>query len=138
MAGRAELGLREITGYIAHAALFGYWLWVVSTTAPQLRKGCRDRRVRLRVFAIKTAALVLTAIVVGVIHYWATHLWHVAVCLPIAAGLGFLLHRAYRRTVAAPRHRLPLARRARLLGTRRRRGSVPAHLRTDPPSGVVV
>lgn len=133
-----ELGLREITGYIAHAVLLVYWLWICSTTAPQLRKGCRDRGVRLRVLTIKTAAFLLTAVVVGVIHYWATHLWHVALCLPIAAALGYLLHREYRRTVAAPRHRLPLARRARQFGRapRRRRGAVPAHLRTEPPPGV--
>ena len=42
------MGLRAFTGYVAHAALLTYWLWVVASTAPELRKGNRDRRVRER------------------------------------------------------------------------------------------
>jgi len=70
---------------------------------------------------------------VAVIHYWATAWWQVIVAVPVAAGLGVLLHREYRRTVAAPRHRLPLARRARMLDLRPRprSGAAPLHLRGD-------
>jgi TRAP-type C4-dicarboxylate transport system permease large subunit len=127
------MGIRALTGYIAHAALVAYWVWVVASTAPQLRKGTRDRRVRVRVLIIKTTALLLTAVVVGIIHYWATAWWQVIVAVPVAAGLGVLLHREYRRTVAAPRHRLPLARRARMLDLRPRprSGAAPLHLRGD-------
>jgi hypothetical protein len=127
------MGIREVTGYIAHVALAAYWAWVVASTAPQLRKGTRDRRVRARALAIKTAGFLLTALVVAVIHYWATAWWQVIVAVPVAAGLGVLLHREYRRTVAAPRHRLPLARRARMLDLRPRprTGAAPLHLRGD-------
>ena len=127
------MGLRAVTGYIAHAALLAYWLWVVISTAPQLRKGTRDRRTRVRVLSIKTAGFVLTAVVVGIVHYWATEWWQVIVTVPIAAVLGVLLHRAYRRTVAAPRHRLTLARRAKTLDLHRRPrgGSAPLHLRPE-------
>jgi hypothetical protein len=61
------LGIREITGYVAHLLLVGYWLWVVFSAAPQLRRGSRDRRVRMEVLLIKTAGFVLTGLVVGVI-----------------------------------------------------------------------
>lgn len=107
------MGIREITGYIAHFLLAGYWLWVVFSTVPQLRRGARDKRVRSRVLLIKTAAVVLTSLMVGLIHFWATHWWQVVVALPIAIGLGMLLHRAYRRVVAPPRHRRPLTHRGR-------------------------
>jgi hypothetical protein len=95
--------------------------------------------VRARALAIKTAGFLLTALVVGVIHYWATAWWKVIVAVPLAAGLGVLLHRQYRRTVAAPRHRLPLAHRARLLDLRRRprTGAAPLHLRSDEIRSVV-
>ena len=99
--------------YIAHVLLAGYWLWIVLSATPQLRRGARDQQVRRRVLLIKTAAVGLTALVVGVIHFWATHWWHVLVVLPVAAGLGLLLRRAYRRLVAPPRHRRPLTQRAR-------------------------
>jgi hypothetical protein len=127
------MSIRAVTGYIAHVALVAYWAWVVASTAPQLRKGTRDRRVRARALAIKTAGFLLTALVVAVIHYWATEWWQVVVTVPVAAGLGVLLHREYRRTVAAPRHRLPLARRARALDfrPRPRTGAAPLHLRSD-------
>lgn len=123
--------LRATTGYAAHAVLLAYWLWVLASTAPELRKGNRDRRVRVRVFAIKTAGFVLTAIVIGVIHYWATAWWQILVTVPVAAVLGVLLRRFYRRTVAAPRHRLTIARRARTfdLHRRSRHGGPPLHLR---------
>ncbi len=125
--------LRAVTGYVAHAALLAYWLWMIGCTAPQLRRGTRDRQVRVRVLFIKTAAFVLTALVVGTIHYWATAVWQVVVTVPVAAALGLLLRRLYRRTVAAPRHRLTLVHRAKTLDLRRRprRGSVPLHLRAD-------
>lgn len=105
--------LREITGYIAHALLAGYWSWVVFSTVPQLRRGTRDRRVRSQVLLIKTAGVAITGLVVGVIHFWATQWWQVVVAVPIAAGLGVLLHRAYRRRVAPPRHRRALTTRGR-------------------------
>lgn len=127
------MGLRAVTGYIAHAALLAYWLWVVAATAPQLRKGMRDRHTRVRVLFIKTAGFVLTAVVVGIIHYWATAWWQVIVTVPVAVALGVLLRRAYRRAVAAPRHRLTLSRRAKTLDLHRRPrgGSAPLHLRPD-------
>jgi hypothetical protein len=114
------MGIREITGYIAHFLLAGYWLWVVFSTAPQLRRGSRDRRVRLEVLLIKTAGLVLTGLVVGVIHFWATEWWHVVVAVLVAAGLGTLLNRTYRRRVALPKHRLTLTHRARTFERGRR------------------
>ncbi|GAA1842788.1 hypothetical protein GCM10009836_22700 [Pseudonocardia ailaonensis] len=105
--------LREVTGYVAHGVLLAWWLWIVLSTAPQLRRGIRDRRVRLRVLVIKSLALVLTALVVGVIHFWATDWWQVVAAVVLAAGAGYVLHRAYRRLVTPPRHRLTLARRIR-------------------------
>jgi hypothetical protein len=90
------MGLRQITGYIAHLLLGVYWLWVISRTAPQLRRGVRDRMVRLRVALIKTAALAVTALVVGVIHFWATEWWHVVLAVLCAIVLGLVLHRSYR------------------------------------------
>ena len=114
------LDIREITGYVAHLLLVGYWLWVVFSAAPQLRRGSRDRRVRMEVLLIKTAGLVLTGLVVGVIHFWATEWWHVVVAVLGAAGLGMLLTRAYRRRVALPKHRLTLTHRARTFERGRR------------------
>jgi hypothetical protein len=114
------LGIREITGYVAHLLLVGYWLWVVFSAAPQLRRGSRDRRVRMEVLLIKTAGFVLTGLVVGVIHFWATEWWHVVVAVLGAAGLGMLLTRAYRRRVALPKHRLTLTHRARTFERGRR------------------
>jgi hypothetical protein len=105
--------MREITGYIAHFLLACYWLWVLFSTVPQLRRGARDKRVRGQLLLIKTLAVLLTTLMVGLIHFWATHWWQVAVALPIVVGLGALLHRAYRRLVAPPRHRRPLTQRGR-------------------------
>ena len=134
------MGIRAVTGYIAHAALLAYWLWTVASTAPQLRKGTRDQQVRLRVLVIKTAALALTAVVVGIVHYWATAWWQVVVALPIAAALGVLLRREYRRAVAAPRHRLSLGRRVMSLDLHLypRARTAPLHLRTDGAAPRVV
>lgn len=121
------MGIREITGYIAHVLLGAYWIWVISSTAPQLRRGSRDRRVRVTVLLIKTAAVLLSAVVVGVIHFWATQWWHVIVAVIGAIGAGTLLRRAYRRVVALPRHRLTLIKRARRFERR--------HLPATPPNG---
>jgi hypothetical protein len=121
------MGFREITGYVAHVLLVTYWVWVLACTAPQLRKGARNKGVRLRILLIKTAALLLTAVLVGVIHYWATEWWQVVVALPIAGGLGVLLRRSYRRLVAAPRHRRTLTQRARTVHIRRVDNAPPAH-----------
>ncbi len=107
------MDIRELTGYVAHALLGLYWLWVVSSTAPQLRRGSRDHGLRVRVFLIKTAAVVVTSLVVGVIHFWATQWWQVIAALVVAIVSGVVLRRAYRRLVAAPRHRATLAQRAR-------------------------
>lgn len=107
------MGIREVSGYVAHALLAVYWVWVLACTAPQLRKGVRDRGRRLRILLVRTSGLALTALLVGVIHYWATEWWHVIVALPVAGVLGVLLHRSYRRLVAAPRHRRTLTQRAR-------------------------
>jgi len=127
------MGLRAVTGYIAHTVLLGYWLWVIASTAPQLRKGTRDRQVRMRVLMLKTAGLALTALVVGIVHYWATAWWQIVVALPIAALMGWQLRQAYHRTVAAPRHRLTLARRVKTLDVRPRSrgGKPPLHLRVE-------
>ena len=100
------MGIREITGYIAHVLLAGYWLWVILSTAPQLRRGARDQRVRTQVLLIKTAAVGLTA-AGGRRHPLLGHAlvaggrWR---CRS-RPGSGWLLHRAYRRLVALPRHR---------------------------------
>jgi hypothetical protein len=110
------MDLRRVTGYIALALLAGYWVWILSRTSPELRRGTRDRSLRLKILLVKTAALVLTALVVLTIHFWATAVWHVLVTVPVALGLGYLLRRAYRRLVALPRHRLPLAQRVRRAG----------------------
>ena len=127
------MGLREGTGYVAHAVLLGYWLWVVAATTPQLRKGTRGQTVRVRVLVIKTAGFAFTAVFVGIVHYWATAWWQVAVALPAAAVLGLLLRRAYRRSVAAPRHRLTLAQRVRTLDlhVHPQHSGAPQHLRGD-------
>ena len=93
--------------------LAGYWLWVVFSTVPQLRRGARDQRIRTQVLLIKTAAvgahraggrrdpLLGDALVAG----------GIAACRS-RPGSGVLLHRAYRRLVAPPAPG-PLTRRAR-------------------------
>lgn len=110
------MDLRAITGYIALALLLGYWIWVLSSTTPELRRGTRDRDLRVKILLVKTAALVLTALVVATVHFWATQVWHVLVAVPIAAAAAYGLRKAYRRLVAAPRHRLPLGQRIRRSG----------------------
>lgn len=124
------MGIRAVTGYIAHVALVAYWVWVVASTAPQLRKGTRDRRVRARVLAVKSTGFLLTAAVVGIIHYWATGWWQVVVTLPIAAVLGVLLRREHRRGAAAPPHAHPAGPHLDLR-PRPRNGAAPLHLRAD-------
>ncbi|RZT85000.1 hypothetical protein EV383_1862 [Pseudonocardia sediminis] len=108
------MGLREVTGYIAHALLAGYWIWVVSSTAAQLRSTSRSPRLRLQVALVKTAGIAVTAVVVGVIHFWATHWWHVVVTLVVAAPVGVGLRHVYKRLVVAPRHRRALVQRAQV------------------------
>lgn len=126
------MDIRAVTGYVAHAVLGLYWLWVVSCTAPQLRRTMRCRGLRIRILLIKTAAVVLTALVVGVIHFWATAWWQIVAAVGVAVVLGFLLRRAYRKLAAAPRHRASLAQRTRMVwrheghGTPRRSHSAAA------------
>lgn len=110
------MDVRRVTGYIALALLAGYWVWVLSCTSPELRRGTRDRVLRSRILLVKTAAVALTALVVATVHFWATHVWHILVAVPLAALAGVGLRRVYRRLVAAPRHRLPLAQRVRRTG----------------------
>jgi hypothetical protein len=105
------MALREGTGYLAHVLLAQYWIWVISTGASRLRPGRPDRGRALRILAVKSAGVILTALLVGVIHYWATQWWHVVGALVLAATLAVPLHREYRRLVAAPRHRLTLRQR---------------------------
>lgn len=107
------MDIRAVTGYIAHAVLGLYWLWVASSTAPQLRRTMRCRGLRVRILLIKTAAVVVTALVVGVIHFWATAWWQIVAAVGVAVIPGVLLRRAHRKLVAAPRHRASLAQRTR-------------------------
>jgi hypothetical protein len=134
----STMGFREITGYCAHVLLAAYWLWVLACTAPQLRKGARNKGLRLRILLVKSAGLLLTAALVGVIHYWATAWWQVAVALPIATVLGVLLRRSYRRLVAAPRHLRTLSQRAKTVHIRRPDDTPAAHshrqLPREPPT----
>jgi hypothetical protein len=110
------MDVRRVTGYLALALIAGYWVWVLSSTTPELRRGTRDRTLRGRILLVKTAAVALTALVVATVHFWATHVWQILVVVPLAALAGFALRRVYRRLVAAPRHRLPLAKRVRRTG----------------------
>ena len=80
--------VREATGYVAHALLGVYFLWVLSSTAPQLRRSRRDRGLRIRILLVKTAAVVVAALLVGVIHFWATAWWQVIVAVGLAAVIG--------------------------------------------------
>ena len=116
--------VRMVTGWIAYAALAGYWAWIISSTAPQLRRGHRDRGRCTRILALRTAGVALTAFVVGVIHFWATNPVEILAALGVGAVAGTVLRREYRRLVAAPRHRLDLYHRM----NRRLRGS------GNPPS----
>ena len=56
-----HMDLRRVTGYLAHTLLALHWLWVLTRTAPVLRRGCRDRPLRLRLTLLRTAALGWTA-----------------------------------------------------------------------------
>lgn len=106
------MGPREVTGYIAHVLLAAYWLWVLVSTTPQLRKGTRDRGVRLRSALLRTAVLMVLFVAVGVIHYWGTEWWHIAGAIVGSGVLVLLLRRAYRRLVAPAQHRITLRQRA--------------------------
>lgn len=110
------MDLRRVTGYIALAVLAGYLLWVLSRTAPELRKGARDRGVRARVLLVKIAALALAALFVGTVHFWAVAWWQVAVAVPVTLTGALVLRRMHRRLVAPPRHRVALAQRVRRTG----------------------
>ena len=110
------MDLRRVTGYLAHTLLALHWLWVLTRTAPVLRRGCRDRPLRLRLTLLRTAALGWTALFVATVHFWATSWWHVVVALPVALAGGAGLQRVYRRLVAPPRHRVALSRRVRRTG----------------------
>lgn len=101
--------VRMVTGWIAHAALVAYWVWIISSTAPHLRRGSRDRGLRTRILLLRTAGIVLTAFVVAVIHFWASHPAEVIGAVGVGGVLGTLLRREYRLLVAAPRHRLNLS-----------------------------
>ena len=111
-----HMDLRRVTGYLAHTLLALHWLWVLTRTAPVLRRGCRDRPLRLRLTLLRTAALGWTALFVATVHFWATSWWHVVVALPVALAGGAGLQRVYRRLVAPPRHRVALSRRVRRTG----------------------
>ena len=124
--------LREISGYVAHALLLVYWAWVLCCTAPQLRRSKRGRALKVRVLLVKTAAIVLTALLVGVIHFWATHVWQVALAVPVAAVIGIALRRYHRTLVAAPKHQLTLIARAQRRGRRRAAEPVEAPARDVP------
>jgi small-conductance mechanosensitive channel len=119
------MGIRQITGYIAYVLLGVYLLWTLSRSAPQLRRSSRDRDVRLRILLIKIATVLVIAVVVGVIHFWATQWWHVIVTLVAAIVIGIFLNRAYRRHVAVPRHRMPLLDRSARTGRKARHKSTP-------------
>lgn len=110
------MDLRRVTGYLALTLLALYWLWVLTRPAPVLRRGCRDRPLRLRLTLLRTAALGWTALFVATVHFWATSWWHVVVALPVALVGGAGLQRVHRRLVAPPRHRVALARRVRRTG----------------------
>lgn len=108
------MGLREVTGFIAHALLAGYWVWMISCTAAQLRGTSRSHRLRVQVALIKTAGVAVTAVVVGVVHFWATQWWQIVVTVLVAAPVGIALRHLHRRLVIAPRHRRALVQRARV------------------------
>jgi hypothetical protein len=115
--------IRLITGYIAHALLAGYWIWGIANTGPQLRKSSRNRALVAQVTGLRSAGIVLTALLVGVIHYWATEPWQVVAALVLAGAVGVPLRTRYRKLVTAPRHRLTLSVRAR--DFERRHGLLP-------------
>lgn len=106
------MGLREVTGYIAHVLLGAYWLWIIASTAPQLRKGTRDRGLRLRILMVRTEVLVVLSLAVGVIHFWGTEWWHIVGAIVGTGVLVLVLRRAYRRLVAPAQHRITLRQRA--------------------------
>lgn len=106
--------LREVTGYIAVALLAAYWVGMISCTAAQLRSTSRSGRLRVQVALIKTAGIAITAVLVGIIHFWATQWWHIVVALLVAGPVGIALRHLHKRLVIAPRHRRALVQRARV------------------------
>ena len=100
--------VRAVTGWIAYAVLLTYWVWIISATAPQLRRSRRDRDLRTRILVLRTAGIVLTSFVVAVIHFWSRHPAEIVAAVGIGGVLGTVLRREYRLLVAAPRHRLNL------------------------------
>jgi hypothetical protein len=123
--------IRLITGYIAHVLLTVYWIWVIVNIGPQLRKSSRNQALVAQVTVLKSTGIVITALLVGVIHYWATELWQVVAALVLAGVLGVPLRKRYRRLVAAPRHRLTLSVRAREF--EQRHGLLPHRSGPDKP-----
>jgi hypothetical protein len=132
------MDIREITGYIAHVALASYWLWIIFGTAPQLRRCSRDKRAKLQVLLIKSSAVVLSGLLVGVINFWATQWWHVIVAILVAVPTAILLRRVYRRLVVAPRHRLTLTHRARRFERNYRDCPRPLPLPGQPVAGRMI
>ncbi|MBP2367052.1 hypothetical protein [Pseudonocardia parietis] len=136
------MDLRRVSGYVALGLLALYLLWALSRTAPQLRKGNRDRRVRTQLMLIRVAAVALAALFVATVHFWATAWWQVALAVPVALVVAMLLRRAHRRLTGPPRHRAPLAQRVRRTGHFQiiREAGDPAphrHAAGDTPTGTV-
>jgi hypothetical protein len=131
--------IRLVTGYIAHVLLGLYWLWTLSSTVPRIRPGQRDRTRRVKILSIKSAGVAVTALLVGVIHYWATEWWQIAVALLGSLAIGTYLHRSYRKLVTPPRHRITLVNRhqagARALLETRRHADHPRAPHTPPTHG---
>lgn len=128
--------IRLVTGYVAHALLGIYLLWMIGSNAPRLRPAQRDRPRRVKILLIKTAAVVVAALLVGVIHYWATEWWHVVAALVGSSVIGLYLHRSYRKLVSPPRHRIALVHRgatSRVLVSPASLANRHRHRRQDPP-----
>lgn len=123
--------IRVVSGYVAHALLGLYWLWILTSTAPRIRPGQRDRTRRVKILSIKTAGVAVAALLVGVIHYWATEWWQIPVALVASLAIGTYLHRTYGKLVTPPRHRITLVNRrragARVPGEARRQPERPRH-----------
>ncbi|OLL71395.1 hypothetical protein Ae168Ps1_5898 [Pseudonocardia sp. Ae168_Ps1] len=110
------MDLRRVTGYIALGLLALYLLWLLSRTAPELRKSTRGRHLRAQVLAVRLCAVALAGLFVGLVHFWATAWWQVIVAVPVTFALATGLRRIHRKLVALPRHRVPLAQRVRRTG----------------------
>ena len=97
--------IRRITGYIALAVIALYWLWLLTSTAPQLRRRHRDGVLRTKIRAVQTLGFVTAAAVVIEIHFLATSIWQVLLVLVLALVLARLLRQKYLELVPPPRHR---------------------------------